>query len=67
LLIALAEIVELGAEQDETLRDPADQPVLKTLRAAQADYLVAGEKDLLALAQRYPIVTPAIFWERHGR
>jgi len=66
LLIALAEIVELGAEQDETLRDPADQPVLKTLRAAQADYLVTGEKDLLALAQRYPIVTPAIFWERHG-
>jgi predicted nucleic acid-binding protein len=58
LLIALAEIVEPGAEQDETLRDPADQPVLGTLRAAQADYLVT---------QRYPIVTPAIFWERHGR
>jgi len=41
---------------------PADQPVLGTLRAAQADYLVTGEKDLLALAQRHPIVTPAIFW-----
>jgi len=63
----LAEIVEPGSEPDETLRDPADQLVLGTLRAAQADYLVTGDKDLLALGERYPIVTPAVFWERHGR
>jgi len=33
--------------------------VLGTLRAAKADYLVTGDKDLLALAEWYPIVTPA--------
>jgi putative PIN family toxin of toxin-antitoxin system len=63
----LAEIVEPSIEPDEALRDPADQMVLGTLRAAQADYLVTGDKDLLALGERYPIVPPAEFWERHGR
>ena len=62
----LAEIVEPSDETDETLRDSADQLVLGTLRVAHADYLVTGDKDLLALGERYPIVTPAIFWERHG-
>lgn len=63
----LADIVEPAAESDETLRDRTDWPILGTLRAAQADYLITGDKDLLALAERYPVVTPAIFWERHGR
>jgi len=63
----LAEIVEPSSELEVALRDSADQLVLGTLRAAQADYLVTGDKDLLALGERYPIVTPAIFWERHGR
>jgi putative PIN family toxin of toxin-antitoxin system len=62
----LADVVEPEGEQDENLRDPADQPVLLTLLAAKADYLVTGDKDLLALASQYPIVTPAEFWARHG-
>jgi putative PIN family toxin of toxin-antitoxin system len=62
----LADIVDPEGEQDANLRDPADQPVLLTLLAAQADYLVTGDKDLLALASQYPIVTPADFWGRHG-
>jgi len=62
----MAEIVDPSTEPDEALRDQADQPVLGTLRTAQADYLVSGDKDLLALGERYPIVTPTIFWERHG-
>jgi putative PIN family toxin of toxin-antitoxin system len=62
----LADIVEPSAEPDETLRDCNDQAVLGTLRAAQADYLITGDKDLLALGSRYAIVTPAEFWERHG-
>jgi len=41
---------------DEDLRDPADQPVLQTLLASEAQYLVTGDKDLLALAGRYAIV-----------
>jgi putative PIN family toxin of toxin-antitoxin system len=61
-----AEIVEPSGELVEELRDGKDQPVLGTLLAAHADYLVTGDKDLLALAGRYPIVTPAAFWERHG-
>jgi uncharacterized protein len=49
-----------------SLRDPADQQVLGTLLASKADYLITGDKALLALAEKYPIVTPATFWERHG-
>ena len=62
----LADIVEPEGEQDASLRDPADQPVLLTLLAAKADYLITGDKDLLVLARQYPIVTPAEFWGRHG-
>jgi len=62
----MAEVVEPAAEPDEELRDTADQLVLGTLRAGNADYLITGDKDLLVLAGRYPIVTPAMFWERHG-
>lgn len=62
----LADVVEPEGAQDANLRDPEDQPVLLTLLAAKADYLVTGDKDLLALASQYPIVTPAEFWARHG-
>jgi putative PIN family toxin of toxin-antitoxin system len=62
----LAEMVEPNTDVNEGLRDKADQQVLGTLRASQADYLITGDKDLLALGERYPIVTPAVFWERHG-
>jgi predicted nucleic acid-binding protein len=63
----IAEIVEPSAEPEATLRNQSDQLVLGTLRGAQTDYLVTGGTDLLALGERYPIVTPAVFWERHGR
>ncbi|RUF23435.1 putative toxin-antitoxin system toxin component, PIN family [Pseudomonas aeruginosa] len=62
----IADVVEPQGTEDADLRDPADQPVLLTLIASKADYLVTGDKDLLALAGRYPIVTPADFWTRHG-
>jgi len=61
-----AEVVEPDGEVDKTLRDELDQQVLGTLRAAKADYLITGDKDLLALGGRYSIVTPAAFWERCG-
>jgi uncharacterized protein len=66
-LMLMAEIVEPNAKPEKNLRDKTDRAVLGTLVAAQADYLVTGDKDLLALADRYPIVTPAAFWQRHGR
>ena len=62
----LADVVEPEGEPVANLRDPADQPVLLTLLAAKADYLITGDKDLLALANVYPILTPAEFWRRHG-
>ena len=43
------------------LRDPNDVPILATLIAAGADCLVSGDKDLLAEADRYAILTPADF------
>ncbi|QNI31382.1 putative toxin-antitoxin system toxin component, PIN family [Alloacidobacterium dinghuense] len=62
----LADVIEPDTQPDPELRDSADQPILALLRASQAQYLITGDKDLLALAERYPIVTPADFWERHG-
>jgi putative PIN family toxin of toxin-antitoxin system len=65
-LLFLVDIVEPDAGEDTSLRDGADQQVLATLRASRAAYLITGDKDFLALAEKYPIVTPAAFWARHG-
>jgi putative PIN family toxin of toxin-antitoxin system len=62
----LADIVESDAETEVSLRDAADQQLLGTLRSSRANYLITGDKDLLAVAEKYPIVTPAVFWARHG-
>lgn len=69
-LAILAEIVDPLPVVDAQLRDQNDQPVLATLlatlQAGAATYLVSGDKDLLALADRFPIVTPSQFWATHG-
>ena len=62
----LADIVEPEIRHEASLRDPADQPILGTFLAARAQYLITGDKDLLALAELYPILAPAAFWARHG-
>jgi uncharacterized protein len=46
------------------LRDPDDVPILAMLTGAKADCLVTGDKDLLALAAVYPILSPAAFEAR---
>lgn len=65
-----AEVIEPLPSVEPDLRDINDQLVLDTLLAAiktsDADYLITGDKDLLALAERYPIVTPAKFWATHS-
>lgn len=70
ILSIQAELVDPLPNREPELRDENDQPVLGTLLAAQrspgADYLVTGDKDLLAMADRFPIVTPAQFWSTHG-
>ena len=65
-----AEIIAPLPDTEPDLRDLDDQPVLGTLLAALAtsgaDYLITGDNDLLALRERYPIVTPAKFWATHS-
>lgn len=70
ILSIQAEIVDPLPNHEPELRDENDQPILGTLLAAQraqgVDYLVTGDKDLLAMGDRFPIVTPAQFWSTHG-
>ncbi len=59
-----AEVIELPAVSVEVPRDPKDVPILATLKAAGADVLVSGDRDLLELRGQYPIQTPAEFVRR---
>lgn len=61
-----ADLVESDNHPESRLTDPMDLPVLNTWRAAQADYLLTGDKALLALGNEYPIITPAQFWQMYG-
>ena len=65
-----AEVIEPQPGAVPDLRDANDQPVLGTLPAALktsgADYLITGDMDLLALAERYTIVAPVTFWASHA-
>lgn len=65
-LAFLADLVDPVQAAEPLLRDEADQPVLGTFLATNANFLVTGDKDLLALSALYPIVTPAKFWQLHG-
>ena len=66
ILALEAELVEPQSQDKRLLRDVNDVPVLGTFLAAKAEYLVTGDNDLLALAEHYPIISPADFWRRHG-
>lgn len=46
------------------LRDADDLPILAMLIGSGADFLVTGDKDLLALDHAYPILSPAGFERR---
>lgn len=66
ILAIQADLVEPQPLESTAARDSADIPVLGTLLASKADYLITGDEDLLALAERYSILTPAEFWRKHG-
>lgn len=70
ILSIQAEVMEPTEDNEPDLRDPRDQPVFGTLlaglKASKADYLVTGDKDLLALSGRFPILTPSEFWSKHS-
>jgi uncharacterized protein len=64
LLRFKGDVVDVASEKASVPRDPGDDPVLATLLAANADCLVSGDGDLLALRDRFPIQTPAEFARR---
>lgn len=70
ILSLQAEVVEPAALLNDECSDIDDLPVLGTLVAAlerdQAECLVTGDKDLLELSERYPIMSVAQFCERYG-
>jgi uncharacterized protein len=66
ILAIQADLVDPGPLERSATRDANDAPVLGTLLASKADYLVTGDEDLLVLAGRHPIITPAEFWRKHG-
>lgn len=70
ILSIQADVIDPLPSAEPDLRDVDDQPVLGTLLAALktsgVNYLITGDKDLLAIAERYPIVTPAKFWATHA-
>ncbi len=63
-LYVRAEVIELRSTAVEIPRDPDDAHILATLVAAEADLLITGDADLLALRDRYSIETPAEFVQR---
>lgn len=60
-----ADVVDPANVAVEVPGDSGDDVILATLVVAKADALVTGDAALLALADRYPIVTPAQFAARH--
>lgn len=45
-------------------RDPDDSIILHTFLTSKADFLVTGDKDLLALNKEYSVITLAEFHEK---
>lgn len=67
----LADVIEPSAAvaaeaRRAVLRDEADQPVLTLLKASGAEWLVSGDKDLLAFGESGPIISPTQFAQRFG-
>lgn len=67
-LASMASAVEIvltpddGYEEEGAVRDPADRPVLRAAKAAGAEVLLTGDKDLLESGVEPPrIVTPREF------
>lgn len=63
-VVSIAETLE--ALPPDVLRDPNDVPILATLLAGSADWLVTGDDDLHAVRENYPICSPAEFLSMLG-
>jgi len=58
------EVVNIDGIAAQVPADPDDSPILASLIKSNADYLVSGDNDLIALRERYPVETPAEFARR---
>ena len=63
-LYVRCEVVGTATVDVSVPADPDDAPILASLVSSSADFLVTGDQDLLALADRYPIESPAEFVRR---
>jgi putative PIN family toxin of toxin-antitoxin system len=65
LLMALSELVELPETIPQICRDPDDDRILACTMLGDADAIVSGDRDVLALRQvgHIPILTPATLLE----
>lgn len=65
LLMALAEVVDLPETIPRICRDPDDDQVIACAVVGQADVIISGDRDLLALGQvgRIPVLSAAQFLE----
>ncbi|MFO1466598.1 MAG: putative toxin-antitoxin system toxin component, PIN family [Steroidobacteraceae bacterium] len=59
--------VDLDATSVAMPRDEDDWMVLATLVAGRGDWLISEDRDLLALAPQYAVITPAAFVARFLR
>ena len=65
LLRFKSQVVDITGIPAKVPNDPTDSPVLlATLIASQAECLVSGDKDLLALKEYYPVLTATEFARR---
>ena len=55
------EVIDISGVSAQVPIDRDDTPILATLIAAKADFLVSGDKDLLLLHEKYPVESPAKF------
>ena len=67
-VLPFCEVVDIENEIIGVCRDRADDKFLSCALAAKADYIVSGDKDLLALGnfRNIPIITAAAFQEKMG-
>ena len=59
-----AEIIDIAGVEVEIPEDRDDDPILATLVAGAADCLITGDGHLLALRDRYKILSPVEFAKR---
>jgi uncharacterized protein len=65
-LLAQALVVEVAGKVKGVCRDPKDDAILETAWIADAEYLVAGDKDLLSLGEfrGTAIISPSAYINR---